>query len=364
MVPPVREIREQTGWPLLLHQVVKTIRTRRLFEPGQHLLVAVSGGPDSTALLSLLNRLRLSWRLTLTVVHYNYGLRGAESDGDQVWVEDLCRQFDVPLHVERLDVRSGRRGASLQSAARELRYEAMTKRALACGADRIAIGHTADDQAETVLLWLLRGSGLTGLSGMPACRNNLFIRPLLETRKKDVLTYLQNEGVPFRSDSSNDKPLYLRNRIRQEIMPALERVVPSAVEALCRLADLCAEDDRCFEEQIAALCKGRIMPLSDGRRTVDREFFRGLPQAVQRRVVRNLCKEFDALGRPPGMKAVEAFLRRATGPATLSSVRLASTAVTVERERLCFAPAGFQRLAPVSSDQATPMTLTIPGHVV
>lgn len=358
----------RTGWPPLLRRVVRTIRTRRLFEPGRHLLVAVSGGPDSMALLSLLNRLKPSWRLTLTVVHYNYGLRGAESDGDQACVEDLCRRWDLPLFVERLDVGSRPRGVSLQSAARELRYEAMMKRALGCGADRIALGHTADDQAETVLLWMLRGAGLTGASGMPPCRNHLFVRPLYETRRADVLAYLRDEGVPVRWDSSNEKPIYLRNRIRHEIMPVLERVVPSTVEALCRLADLCAEDDRYLERQIAALCEGRITRLPDGRKAVDRSFFKSLPHAIQRRVIRNLCKECDARGRPSGMKAVESLLRIANGPTACSSMRAASIEATVEGDRLYVAPskfgANFGEPAGVSSAGTAPMALAIPGSVV
>ncbi|MCP9470635.1 MAG: tRNA lysidine(34) synthetase TilS [Nitrospira sp.] len=358
----------RTGWPPLLQRVVRTIWARRLFEPGRHLLVAVSGGPDSMALLSLLNRLRPSWRLTLTVVHYNYGLRGTESDGDQACVEDLCRRWDLPLFVERLDVGSRPRGASLQATARELRYEAMMKRALVCGADRIALGHTADDQAETVLLWMLRGAGLTGASGMPPCRNYLFVRPLYDTRRGDVLAYLRDEGVPFRWDSSNEKPMYLRNRIRHEIMPVLEKVVPSTVEALCRLADLCAEDDRYLEKHIVALCEGKITRLPDGRKAVDRSFFKSLPRAVQRRVVRHLCKEWNARGRPPGMKMVEAFLRIANGPTVRSSMRMASVGVMIEKDRLCFAPssfgADFSEPVGVSSAGTVPMALTIPGSVV
>ncbi|MCA1958307.1 MAG: tRNA lysidine(34) synthetase TilS [Nitrospira sp.] len=358
----------RTGWPPLLRRVVRTIRTRRLFEPGRHLLVAVSGGPDSMALLSLLNRLRPSWRLTLTVVHYNYGLRGTESDGDQACVEDLCRRWDLPLFVERLDVGSRPRGASLQATARELRYEAMMKRALVCGADLIALGHTADDQAETVMLWMLRGAGLTGVSGMPPCRNHLFVRPLYETRRADVLAYLRDEGVPFRWDSSNEKPIYLRNRIRHEIMPVLEKVVPSAVGALCRLADLCVEDDRYLEKHVVALCEGWITRLPDGRKAVDRSFFKSLPRAVQRRVVRNLGKECDLGGRPPGMKTVESLLRIANGPTACSSMRMASVGVMVERDRLCFAPsdfsANFGESAGVSSAGTVPIALTIPGAVI
>lgn len=356
------------GWPPLLQRVVRTIRTRHLFEPGQHVLVAVSGGPDSMALLSLLNRLKPSWRLTLTVVHYNYGLRGAESDGDQVCVEDLCRRWNLPVFVERLDVDSRPRGVSLQSAARELRYGAMMKRALVCGADRIAVGHTADDQAETVLLWMLRGAGLTGLSGMPACRNGLFVRPLYDIRRSEVLAYLQDEKVPYRWDSSNEKPIYLRNRIRWEILPALERVVPSTVDALCRLADVCAEEDRYLDDQVVALCEGKIARVPDGKKTVNRSLFRTLPRAIQRRLVRNLCKEFDMLRRPPGLKQVDALVRVANSSAPFTVVPLASVEVTVEKDRLCFGPLdrekGFRTPSVRTAVRTVSIALPVPGAIV
>ncbi|MCP9452399.1 MAG: tRNA lysidine(34) synthetase TilS [Nitrospira sp.] len=363
---------ERTGRSSLLRQVVRTIRSRQLIEPGQHLLVAVSGGPDSMALLSLLHRLRPSWRLTLTVIHCNYGLRGEESDGDQDCVEAVCSQLGLPLIVERLNVDSRPRGMSLQSAARELRYEAMRKAARACGADRIALGHTADDQAETVLLWILRGAGLAGLSGMPVCRDGLFIRPLYETRRREVLAYLRDENVPFRIDSSNQKPLYLRNRIRHEIVPALEHVVPSAVQALCRLADLCAEDNRHLDRQVMALCSGKMTPLGDGRFEVDRAFFKGLPRVVQRRVVRHLCQMVDVLRRPPRFGQVEAVIRLANGSTGFSVRRLGSAMIVVERTRLWSAPSDFPADFPVtfpeppnvSSGFPVPVELPVPGTVV
>ncbi|MCP9455398.1 MAG: tRNA lysidine(34) synthetase TilS [Nitrospira sp.] len=352
----------------LVRQVVQTIRSRQLIEPGQHLLVAVSGGPDSMALLSLLYRLRSSWRLTLTVIHCNYGLRGKESDGDQDCVEAFCSQLGLPLIVERLRVDSRPRGMSLQSAARELRYEAMRRAALACGADRIALGHTADDQAETVLLWILRGAGLAGLSGMPACRDGLFIRPLYETRRRALLAYLRDENIPFRLDSTNQKPVYLRNRVRHEIIPVLEHVVPSAVQALCRLADLCAEDNQHLDGQVMALCTGKLIQLGDGRVEVDRTFFKGLPRVVQRRVVRHLCQMVDQWRRPPRFRQVEAVIRLANGSTTFAVQRLGSAMVVVEHARLWSAPSDFPVASSeplnVLSKSAVPILLSVPGAVV
>ncbi len=349
-------------WPPILHRVVNTIRARKLFGPGAHLLVGVSGGPDSVAMLSLLCRLRASWHLRLTAVHCQYGLRGTESDGDQAFVESLCCELEVPLQVRRLDAR--RRGTSLQAVARDLRYEVMTDMAQACGADRIVVGHTADDQAETVLLWMLRGAGLTGLSGMSASRNALIVRPLYETRRKDLLDYLHDEGLSFRRDSSNDKPIYLRNRIRQDIMPALQGVMPSAVEVLCRLADICREDDQYLDEQVMSLCEGWINRTTDGAWSIDRAFLARLPRAAQRRIVRNLCRQSDAQHRSPGVRTVDRLLEVAGGKAIASDVAISSWRVTVERDRVHSAPSSRSRLSSGRPWRAIPAVLTVPGHVL
>jgi tRNA(Ile)-lysidine synthase len=339
--PEAAQSAARRAWPPLLHRIVKTIRSRELFDRGRHLLVGVSGGPDSIALLSLLHRLRFPWRLTLTAVHCNYGLRGTESDGDQAFVEAVCRRLDIPLYTRRLDAQGRACGASLQAAARDLRYRVMMDIARECGADRIVVGHTADDQAETVLLWMLRGAGLTGLSGMPACRNGVIVRPLYETRRREILAYLHEEGLAFRRDSSNDTPIYLRNRIRQEIVPALQRVVPSAVEALCRIGDICREDDLFLDDQVAGLCDARINRLPDGGWSIARSFLRQLPRAAQRRVVRNLLRQCDVQHRSPGIREIERLLQIVVGKTVVSGIAISSASVTVEKDFV-----RFSRLTP------------------
>ncbi|MFY4728427.1 tRNA lysidine(34) synthetase TilS [Nitrospira sp. BLG_2] len=275
-------------WPPLLHRVVGTVRSRNLFQRDQHILVAISGGPDSVALLSILHHLRPSWKLTLSAVHCNYGLRGDESDGDQKFVESFCRGLEVPLHVRRVEIHIRERQTSVQAEARDLRYRVMQEISEQCGADRIAIGHTADDQAETVLLWMLRGAGLTGLSGMPAFRSNKIIRPLYDAKRQEILAYLSTAGVSFRVDSSNFQMHYLRNRVRGEVIPILNRLVPSCVDALCKLADICREDDRCLDQQVNALFSSTVKRGSARSWGIDRKVLMTLPLAFQRRCIRNL----------------------------------------------------------------------------
>lgn len=296
----------RAAWPPLLHRIVKTVRARELFEPGHHLLVAVSGGPDSVALVTLLYRLAPRWRLRLTAVHFNYGLRGKESEEDQAFVKALCASLEVPLRCVPLDVRVRPQRVSLQAQARDLRYSAMARLAEEIGADRIAIGHTADDQAETILLWMLRGAGLAGLAGMPAQRDGMIIRPLYEVRRQAVLAFLDARGQAYRQDSSNAKPLYTRNRIRHELVPVLKRLAPAAMDALCRMGEVCREDDRYMNVQAMSLYSALVQQEGDGSYSMDRHRLQTQPSALQRRLLRELFRRMRPTRRAPSLATVEA----------------------------------------------------------
>lgn len=353
------------AWPRLLHQVVRTVRSRKLFQRGQHILVAVSGGPDSVALLSILQHLRSHWELTLSAVHCNYGLRGAESEEDQKFVEVFCQELGVPLHIRRVGLHIGERNTSLQADARDLRYQVMQGIADRCGADRIAVGHTANDQAETVLLWMLRGAGLTGLSGMPAFRDHNVIRPLYETTRQEILGYLCKAELPFREDSSNVKPLYLRNRVRREVIPILTQLVPSSIDALCRLADVCREDDRYLDQQIAALSSSAMERESAGGWTIDRGCLLELPAALQRRCIRNLFRQNDDQSRSPSLQTVDRIIRLASKRKSGASLDVRGGRVVVGDRHLRFIPlpAGAVSHAEQSHGKCQEF-LSIPGALI
>jgi tRNA(Ile)-lysidine synthase len=295
--------------PALLTQLVRTVRQQELFVPGQHLIVAVSGGPDSVALLSLLHRLARSWRLTLTAVHCNYGLRGAESDGDESFVRDFCQERKLSLVIHRPTLVKRRQRSSLQAAARDARYDFMKQLAHEVEADNIAVGHTATDQAETVLMWLLRGAGMTGLAGMPYARADRIIRPLLAATREEVVTYLDREGLTYRRDSSNEKPLYHRNRIRKELLPVIIGLAPAAVRVLQRQADLLREDEQYLALVTNKLVRALVSQDSRGVQRVDRQGFIELPVALQRRFVRAILRTYDKEGRASSLRAVESVRR-------------------------------------------------------
>ena len=255
-------------------------------------LVAVSGGPDSVGLLAVLQELGHSRQLpglTLHAAHMNYGLRGRESDEDAAFVSRLGTQFGIPVHVERADL-DGLRGTSLQAQARHCRYAFFERLCRSHGLSHIATGHTADDQAETILMWLLRGCGPKGLGGIPIMREGRIIRPLLHIRRPEILDYLATRALTYRSDSSNAKRIYQRNRIRHELLPQLQAFNPGLVDALARTAEFLREEAVFLEEVEQARWSAILIESSPGRVVLDGEGFAQTSLALQRRLVRRAWK--------------------------------------------------------------------------
>ena len=351
---------------MVLDEVVKTIQDRRLFSPGQHLLVAVSGGPDSVALLSLLATLAPAWRLKLTVVHFNYGLRGSESDDDETFVSSLCEVRNIPFVVRRPVLAKQRRASSLQMLARWARYEAMKSLAHEIHADRIVTGHTANDQAETMLMWMLRGAGLTGLAGMPFMREQVIVRPLLRTTREEVLDYLKQEGLSYRQDSSNLTGIYRRNRVRRDLLPVMEDITPGIVRLLERQADVLRADDDYLGQVVEELYESLVTVDQKGAKRFEREPVVNLPDALKRRLVRHILKSFDSQQRPPSLRVVDSVLRILSSRARGTRVSLRGAQVVRDGERVRVIP----RIALKSADDrrsgvptVEPVRVSVPSTV-
>lgn len=270
-----------------LVQVVRaTIAKHSLVTAGDTVLVAFSGGPDSTALLHALTVLAPSLGIRVRAAHIHHGLRGAEADADAAAAAAFARSLGAPFLLRRVEATAYAQThkLSLETAAREVRYRALRAAAKRCGASRIATGHTRDDQAETVLLHLLRGSGPRGLAGIPPVRDEL-IRPLLAVSHAEVEDYCRTQNLPVCIDSSNASLVHLRNRIRRSLLPELRRVQPDITSALARLAEVMREED----DLISQLAEHAFHRLDHGGGEAVAfklaELLR-LPLALQRRLVR------------------------------------------------------------------------------
>jgi len=223
---------------MITSTVRRTVRERALVSAGDHVLVACSGGPDSTTLLHVLHRLRSDLGITLCVASIDHGLR-PESASEVEQVGAFASALGAPFYSVRVDLPTER--VSLQARARELRYRALQEVARSHEAACIAVGHTQDDQAETVLARVLRGAGLRGLGGIEARRSDGVIRPLLDCRRRDVRAYAVERTLPFVDDPSNHQRAFERVRIRHEVLPTLVAEDPRVVEHLCALSDEAAE---------------------------------------------------------------------------------------------------------------------------
>lgn len=314
------------------------LRQRLLLPPqGARVLVAVSGGADSMCLLALLEE---TGDYTLAAAHFEHGIRGEESLRDCAFVEDYCRGRGIACHTARADVPAyaAARGLGLEEAARRLRYAFLEKTASEQGFDWIATAHNADDNTETVLLNLTRGSGLKGLCGIPPRRGRL-IRPLLRLGRAEIETLLAERGVPHVEDSSNDSDFTARNRIRHSVTPVLRELNGALDAAIARQSELLRRDEDCLDGLAAAFLDrcydGESLPL---------EALNGQHPAIASRALRAL------LPRPAEEKHVEAVLRLARGEG-LGYADVPGGRVRRERGRLYFST---EEIAPLPPTALTP----------
>lgn len=293
-----------------MEKVLKLIREQRLLRPGDRAAVACSGGADSVALLRVLLDLRGELGVVISVAHFHHGIRGAEADGDQQFVQELAAQHGLEFHSGSGDVPAfaAMNKLSLETAARDLRHEWFAKLIHQTKVDVIATAHTLDDQAETVLMRLLRGTGVRGLAGIaPIQRERHLIRPLLSTSRPEVEAYLNSLNQPWREDSTNQDQAHTRNRVRHTLLPLLAREFnPSVRETLADTAELARAEEEYWSGQLSQLMPRLIRegkPSRSGRSTsgesqkvlaVEIVTLRNLPLALRRRILRAVAERFDA----------------------------------------------------------------------
>lgn len=266
-------------------EVLRWCRREALFAPGDRVVCAVSGGADSTAMLWCLHSLQEELGITLQAAHFHHGLRGAEADRDEAFVRALCDQLGLPLTIGRADVAAyaAETGQSPETAAREKRYAFFD--ALPC--DKLATAHTADDNAETVLLHLVRGAGLRGLCGIPPRRGRI-VRPLLCVTHEQAVAYLQEAGHNWVEDSTNALPDCRRNRLRQTVLPLLRQEAPSLSAQLLATTALLREED----EFLDALAAQVLRKAAAGKTAWRIAPLLAAPPVLRRRALRQLTGQF------------------------------------------------------------------------
>lgn len=300
----------------MLTQVRKTIKKYSMIRKEDRILVGVSGGADSVVLLAILNRLRPVYGITLAAAHFNHRTRATESDRDELFVRDLCESLGILLLTDSLKKSKGAQGMSVEDFLRRQRYAFFEKARRKAGANRVALGHNRDDQAETVLMNLIRGTGLSGLSGIPPVRDDgVYIRPLIDCSRLEITGYLKKEGLSCVEDSSNADERFRRNRIRHSLMPELERGFNPAIrDTICRLADvLRQENDYITEEVCRQRPRWRNGPDNENAYTVPIGDLRGLHPALRRRVVLEIARDVCAPDCAIGFEHVQAVLDLAGG---------------------------------------------------
>lgn len=271
-------------------KVWQTIEKYHMCPQGAHIVVGVSGGADSMALLHLLNGFAGEQGWSITAVHVHHGLRGEEADRDRNFVQEICQEWKIPCKVYYFDVskEAKARGLGTEEAGRLLRYEAFEQERQG---GMIAVAHNKNDQGETVLMRLCRGAGVSGLTGIRPVRE-FIIRPLLFCTRKEIEEYCQDKGLSYCEDSTNRENNYTRNRIRNQVLPLLEEIYPKAKEHIAQTAEIMTEEEEFLQEQARVLFIRALKKSDENEIVLDAECLRSMHPAMGKRV---LAMAFDAL---------------------------------------------------------------------
>ncbi|MBZ0290763.1 MAG: tRNA lysidine(34) synthetase TilS [Anaerolineae bacterium] len=298
----------------MIDLIRRTIQKYHLIPPDSALVLGVSGGADSLALLHILYTLQPTFRYRLHVATLDHGLRGETGAADAEFVRHFAESLGVPVTLGRANVSqlATAQHTGIEAAARNARYDFLATVARKVGAERVAVAHHAGDQAETVLMHLLRGTGLAGLGGMalqspmPEHPEVTLTRPLLWNTRAEIEAYCKAHGLEAREDATNRDTSLLRNNIRLNILPDLERVNPHLQRVLGQLADIARVEDDFVEEQLGSFCASTAVKTSAGRVFIDRTAFRGLHPALQRRLIAWAARQVASVEELDYLHIVEA----------------------------------------------------------
>ena len=337
-MPPVLRALTMESGILLLHRLIHTIERHRMFEPGQSVGVAVSGGADSVCLLHALLELAPKWDLHLNVLHLNHQLRGEESQQDAEFVRELAARLGLPFLIRGADIACS--SDNLEQAARLARLAFFSEKLAAGVVARVALGHTRSDQAETVLFRFLRGSGTAGLAGIRPVTSQGIVRPLIEIDRGQVKQFLRDRGIAWREDSSNATLQFARNRIRHQLLPHLASVWnPAIVQTLAHTADWALAEEAYWETEMDRLAAEHFTE-SQGAVCVRVDTLAALPLAAGRRLVRRAMERVKSNLRGVDFGHIAAVLELASAAAGSGRVQAPGLDICRSFEWLRFSPAG------------------------
>lgn len=298
-----------------LKRVQDTIERYGMLEQGDRVIVGVSGGPDSMALLVALHQLQEDYQLLLWAAHYNHKLRGGESEQDAEFVRSQAEKMLIPFLVENDDGSLLKVKSNLEEIARKKRYDFFQKKRKELNAQKIALGHTASDQAETFFLWLFRGTGTKGLGGIPPVRDKVIIRPLIEIERKEIVSFLKENGIPWKEDSTNNSVNFLRNRVRMILLPnLLQEFDPLFIKKLIKTTDIFRDDDDLLEKLSLDKFNKIRLERDENKVVFDINKFAELPVALKRRVIRLALKTIQGSLRRVTFDHVEKILKLIENP--------------------------------------------------
>ena len=297
----------------IIKKIEKTIVHHNMLDHGDRVLVAVSGGPDSVVLLDVMDGMKEALSLDLVVAHFDHGLRPDADESETRFTASLAASRNLPFVAKKALSPMGKNGSNLEEEARNHRYKFLEHAKKTHTAQKIALGHTLDDQAETVIMRLLRGSGPTGLSGIPPVRDHHIIRPLIDITREEIRQYIADRKLRHIIDPSNSEKRHLRNRIRLDLLPQLKTYQPEIVHILGQTAGIMREENRWLETEAKRWIKGTVQVRKTGEHVVPLQAFTELAEALQGQVVRQIVKGVKGELRRISLRHIDAVKSLAQG---------------------------------------------------
>lgn len=346
-----------------IDKFLTAIKKHKMITAGDRIIAGVSGGPDSLCLIYALNKLKAKLKIELFAVHINHSIRGKSADMDQQFVEDFCRKLGIQVYSEKILVKqiAGDRKISVEEAGRIARYDCFEKYAKELNANKIAVGHNMNDNSETVLLNLVRGTGIEGLKGIEPVRG-MIIRPLIEISRAEIELYCKEEGLNPRIDETNTDSAYTRNRIRNGLIPYIkENFNPNIIEAINRTAEI-IYDENLFVSEVSEAYYSECLQDSDQNSIkINLEKFNMLHSAVRKRIIRMAVERLNGSTRAVEKIHIEQVMGLADNAKTGTVCRLnGGIEVIIEYKNLIFIKGKAKKRVDFCYDISIPGKVEIP----